>query len=49
MEKDVLLTEYSPIYSRRYLTETKPSEFIYGKTTESYELDEIDKIILREL
>ena len=49
LEKDVLLTEYSPIYSRRYLTETKPSEFIYGKPTEIYELDEIDKIILKEL
>lgn len=47
--KDVLLTEYSPIYAREYLTETKPSEFIYGIPTKIYELDEIDKKILRIL
>ncbi len=49
LEKDVLLTEYSPIYSREYLIETKPSEFIYGAPSEIYELDDTDKKILKEL
>jgi len=49
LEKDVLLTEYSPIYARRYLTETRPSEFVYGVPTKIYELDDIDKKILRML
>lgn len=49
LEKDVLLTEYSPIYARRYLTETKPIEWVYGKPTKIYELDETDKKILKEL
>jgi len=49
LEKDVLLTEYSPIYAREYLTETKPSEFIYGIPSKIYELDETDKKILKTL
>jgi Lrp/AsnC family leucine-responsive transcriptional regulator len=49
LEKDVLLTEYSPIYAREYLTETKPSEFVYGVPSKIYELDEADKKILKEL
>jgi Lrp/AsnC family transcriptional regulator, leucine-responsive regulatory protein len=49
LEKDVLLTEYSPIYAREYLTETKPAEFVYGIPSEIYELDETDKKILKEL
>lgn len=49
LEKDILLTEYSPIYSREYLTETKISEFTYGTPSKIYELDETDKIILKEL
>jgi Lrp/AsnC family leucine-responsive transcriptional regulator len=49
LEKDVLLTEYSPIYSREYLTEAKPSEFVYGVPSKIYELDETDTIILKEL
>lgn len=47
--KDVLLTEYSPIYAREYLTETKPSEFIYGIPLKIYKLDGTDKKILKEL
>jgi hypothetical protein len=43
LEKDVLLTEYSPIYAREYLTTTKPSEFVYGVPSKIYELDETDK------
>jgi DNA-binding Lrp family transcriptional regulator len=49
LEKDVLLTEYSPVYAREYLTETKPSEFIYGFPSKIYELDEIDQKILEKL
>ena len=49
LEKDVLLTEYSPIYAREYLTETKPSEFVYGVPSKIYELDDTDKKILKEL
>ncbi len=49
LKKDVLLTEYAPIYAREYLTETKPSEFVYGIPSEIYELDETDKKILKEL
>lgn len=49
LEKDVLLTEYSPIYSREYLSQTKPSEFLYGIPSKPYELDETDKKILKEL
>ncbi|MCK5629854.1 MAG: Lrp/AsnC family transcriptional regulator [Nanoarchaeota archaeon] len=48
-EKDVLLTEYSPIYAREYLAETKSSEFIYGEHLSFYELDSTDKKILKEL
>jgi len=49
LEKDVLLTEYSPIYAREYLTETKPSEFVYGVPSEIYSLSEIDKKILKNM
>jgi len=49
LEKDVLLTEYSPVYSREYLAETKSTEFIYGTPSQIHELDETDKKILKEL
>ncbi len=49
LEKDVLLTEYSPIYTRQYLMEIKPHEFIYGIPSKIYKLDEIDKKILKVL
>lgn len=49
LEKDVLLTEYSPIYAREYLVPTKSKEFIYGVPSEIFELDESDKKILKEL
>jgi len=49
LEKDVLLTEYSPIYAREYLTETKPSEFVYGMPTKAHELDETDDKMLKAL
>ncbi|MBW2991343.1 Lrp/AsnC family transcriptional regulator [Candidatus Woesearchaeota archaeon] len=49
LKKDVLLTEYSPVYAREYLTESKASEFVYGVPSETYELDDIDKKILKIL
>jgi len=49
LEKDVLLTEYSPIYSREYLAETKTKEFVYGIPSKIVELDDTDKKILGEL
>ncbi len=49
LEKDVLLTEYSPIYSREYFDKTKHTEFVYGKPSDFYFLDEIDRKILKEL
>ncbi len=47
LDKDVLLTEYSPIYSREYLTETRPNEFVYGMPSKLYELDDADIKILK--
>ena len=47
LEKDVLLTEYSPIYAREYLTSTNPSAFTYGVPSKTRELDKVDVNILR--
>ena len=49
LEKDVLLTEYSPVYAREYLTEAKPSEFVYGIPSAAYKLDDTDEKILKQL
>ncbi|MBI4116604.1 winged helix-turn-helix transcriptional regulator [Candidatus Pacearchaeota archaeon] len=49
LEKDVLLLEYSPLYSRGYMAETKPKEFLYGIPTKVYVLDETDRKILNIL
>lgn len=49
LEKDVLLTEYSPIYAREYLKETKPTEFVYGMPSQCAEIDGIDQRILKTL
>ncbi len=49
LEKDVLLTEYSPIYEREYLVPTKQEEFVYGMPSKIYELEDSDKKILKEL
>jgi DNA-binding Lrp family transcriptional regulator len=51
LQKDVLLTEYSPIYSRRYMLEDKhkETEFLYGKPSEIIKLEKEDKKILRTL
>ncbi|MFH1803155.1 MAG: winged helix-turn-helix transcriptional regulator [archaeon] len=49
LEKDVLLTEYSPIYAREYLSETEPSEFVYGVPSKNYILNETDRKIVKIL
>ena len=49
LEKDVLLTEYSPIYAREYLNQTQKKEFVYGIPSEYYKLDETDVKIIKEL
>lgn len=49
LEKDVLLTEYSPIYAREYLAQTNLKEFVYGIPSKIYELDETDAKIIKEL
>ena len=49
LEKDVLLTEYSPIYQREYLEKTKQKEFIYGIPEQIYKPDETDTKILQVL
>jgi len=51
LEKDVLLTEYSPIYSREYLENTPKKEFVYGIPEDKLntEIDGTDRRILKEL
>ena len=49
LEKEVLLTEYSPIYSRDYLLPIKSKSFVYGIPEKIIELDDTDKKILSEL
>lgn len=49
LEKDILLTEYSPIYSREYIEKTQKKEFVYGIPSTIYKPDETDNKILKEL
>ena len=50
LEKDVLITQISPVFTKAYLTEKKEKKkFSYGGKIEHYELDDIDKKILRTL
>ncbi|MBD3313973.1 winged helix-turn-helix transcriptional regulator [Candidatus Woesearchaeota archaeon] len=49
LDKDVLLTEYSPIYAREYMTETEPKEFIYGIPEQVYHPDSAEKKILKQI
>ena len=63
LEKDVLITQISPVFTKAYLTENKDAQnsknygtafsgkkkFTYGGEIEHYELDDIDKKILRIL
>lgn len=49
LQKDVLMTEYSPIYAREYLTGSTPKEFIYGLPGNVVELDQQDMFLLKTL
>ena len=49
LQKDILLTEYSPFYSRAHLAETTKKEFTYGIPSQIIKLDETDKKILKVL
>ncbi len=50
LEKDVLITQISPVFTKAYLTEKKEKKkFTYGGEIEHYELDNIDEKILRLL
>ena len=50
LEKDVLITQISPVFTKAYLTESKEKKkFTYGRKIERYDLDEIDEKILRIL
>lgn len=50
LEKDVLTTQISPVFTKAYLTEKKEKKkFTYGGKIENYELDETDEKILRTL
>jgi Lrp/AsnC family leucine-responsive transcriptional regulator len=50
LEKNILITQISPVFTKTYLTEQKEKkEFIFGGKVEHYKLDEIEKKILRIL
>lgn len=50
LEKDVLITQISPIFTKAYLTEKKEKKkFTYGGKIEKYELDNTDEEILKIL
>lgn len=50
LEKDVLITQISPVFTKSYLVEGKEKKrFTYGGKIEQYELDEIDEKILKIL
>ncbi len=50
LEKDVLITQISPVFTKSYLIEGKEKKkFTYGGIIEQYELDEIDEKILKIL
>jgi len=50
LEKDVLITQTSPVFTRSYLTEEKEKrKFVYSGKIEHYEIDEIEGKILKIL
>jgi Lrp/AsnC family leucine-responsive transcriptional regulator len=50
LEKDVLITQISPVFTKAYLTEKREKKkFTFGGKIEHYELDDTDKKILRTL
>src|SRR3989338_6912554 len=47
-EKEILITQISPVFTKAYLTEKKEKKrFTYGREIEHYELDDIDIKILK--
>lgn len=47
LEKNILITQISPVFTKTYLTEQKEKkEFVYGGKIEHYKLDDIEKKIL---
>jgi DNA-binding Lrp family transcriptional regulator len=46
LEKDILITQISTVFTKAYLTEKEKKKFTYGGKNESYELDNIDEKIL---
>lgn len=47
LEKNILITQISPVFTKTYLTEQKEKkEFVYGNKIERYKLDETEKKIL---
>jgi len=47
LEKNILITQFSPVFTKTYLTEEKEKkEFIYLGKIQNYELDETEKKIL---
>lgn len=50
LEKNILITQISPVFTKNYLTEEKEKkEFVYTGENEKYELDKIEKEILSVL
>jgi len=50
MEKDILITQLSPVFTKAYLAENaEKSKFSYGEKIENYKLDAIDENILKIL
>jgi DNA-binding Lrp family transcriptional regulator len=50
LEKDVLITQISPVFTKAYLAEKKEKKkFTFGGKIEHYKLDDIDEKILRIL
>lgn len=50
LEKDILITQLSPVFTKAYLSEKGTKQkFVYGEKIESYKLDAIDEKILKLL
>lgn len=50
LEKDILITQLSPIFTKAYLSEKgEKQKLVYGEKIESYKLDTIDEDILKIL
>ncbi|MDI6738139.1 MAG: Lrp/AsnC family transcriptional regulator [Nanoarchaeota archaeon] len=50
LEKDILITQISPVFTKAYLSEKKEKQkFVYGEKIGQYKLDAIDERILKVL